>query len=164
MRLLIAGIGNIFRGDDAFGCEVARVLAGRSLPEGVDVRDFGTRGFDLACALMDGYDGAILLDATPRGGSPGTLYLIEPEADEPTTTINPHGLTPGYVLQLVGSLGGQPPWLRVIGCEPAEVGDEDEGAMGLSAPVLAVIEDAARIAEELARDFLTLTPHDLRHA
>lgn len=154
MRLLIAGIGNIFRGDDAFGCEVARVLASRSLPEGVLVRDFGTRGFDLACALLDGYDGAILLDAAARGRLPGTLYLIEPERAEPQAAVDPHGLTPEHVLRLVAALGGEPPWLRVIGCEPASLGDEDDGAMGLSAPVQAAVAEAVRMAEELANDFL----------
>jgi hydrogenase maturation protease len=154
MRLLIAGIGNIFRGDDAFGCEVARVLAGRPLPEGVVVRDFGTRGFDLACALLDGVDGSILLDATSRGRAPGTLYLIEPEAFETKALVDPHGLTPEHVLNLVVSLGGKPPWLRVLGCEPEWLGDELEGAIGLSESVQAAVSEAARMAEELARTFL----------
>lgn len=154
MRLLIAGIGNIFRGDDAFGCEVARVLASRPLPEGVVVRDFGTRGFDLACALLDGYDGAILLDAATRGRPPGALYLIEPERAEAPSAVNPHGLTPEHVLRLVASLGGELPWLRVIGCEPGFLGDEVEGAMGLSEPVQTAVAEAVRMAEELAVAFV----------
>ena len=158
MRLLIAGIGNVFRGDDAFGCEVARVLAERPLPEGVVVRDFGTRGFDLACALLDGYDGAILLDAAARGRSPGTLYLIEPARAEAQATVEPHGLTPEHVLRLVAALGGEPPWLRVIGCEPSSLGDE-EGAMGLSEPVRAAVAEAIRMAEELARAFVSPNSH-----
>ncbi len=81
-RILIAGIGNIFLGDDAFGSEVARRLAAQPIPDGVRVVDFGIRGFDLAYALIDGYDATILVDATPRGGSPGTLYLIEPDPGE----------------------------------------------------------------------------------
>ncbi|OWK45302.1 hydrogenase maturation protease [Fimbriiglobus ruber] len=153
-RLLLAGIGNIFRGDDAFGCEVARVLAGRPQAEGVYVKDFGTRGFDLACALLEGYDGAVLLDATSRGRPPGTLYVIEPGPVEEAVAVDPHALTPDHVLRLVASFGGRPPWLRVIGCEPAWLGDEDEGAMGLSEPVQAAVEEAARMAEELAREFL----------
>jgi hydrogenase maturation protease len=154
MRLLIAGIGNIFRGDDAFGCEVARILAERPLPEGVVVRDFGTRGFDLACALLDGYDGAILLDAAARGHPPGTLYVIEPERAGAPAPVDPHGLTPEHVLRLVESLGGEPPWLRVIGCEPAVLGDDVDGAMGLSEPVQAVVGEASRMAEDLATEFL----------
>lgn len=152
MRLLIAGIGNIFRGDDAFGCAVARLLADRALPEGVVVRDFGTRGFDLACALLDGYDGAILLDAAPRGRFPGTLYLIEPGRAEAHAAVDPHGLTPEHVLRLVAALGGEPPWVRVIACEPGSLGDDD--AAGLSEPVRAAVAEAARMAEDLARAFL----------
>ena len=154
MRLLIAGIGNIFRGDDAFGCEVARVLAARMLPEGVRVKDFGIRGFDLACALVEGYDGAILLDATARGRPPGTLYLIEPEPVAQVAAVDPHGLTPEHVLRLAASLGEPPPWLWVLGCEPEWLGTEDEGAMGLSEPVRAAVGEAARMAEELAQKFL----------
>jgi hydrogenase maturation protease len=154
MRLLIAGIGNIFRGDDAFGCEVARVLAGRTLPDGVRVKDFGIRGFDLACALVEGYDGAILLDATARGRLPGTLYVIEPEPVTQVPTVDPHGLTPEHVLRLAATLGESPRWMRVLGCEPEWLGTEDEGAMGLSETVRTAVGEAARMAEELARKFL----------
>jgi hydrogenase maturation protease len=155
---LIAGVGNIFRGDDAFGCEVARALATRQFPDGVVVRDFGTRGFDLACALMNGYDGVVLLDATRRGRTPGTLYLIEPDPVEANALVDPHGLTPEHVLRLVAALGGQPPWLRVVGCEPQWLGDDDEGAMGLSDPVRAAVDEAVRMVEELVRTFLEQLP------
>ena len=157
MRLLIAGIGNIFRGDDAFGCEVVRQLAARPQPEGVTVRDFGIRGFDLACALMDDYNGAILVDATARGHPPGTLYLIEPGTNHEAGMVNPHGLTPEHLFQLVTSLGGQLPWLRVLGCEPETLGTDEEGAMGLSDVVASTIEDAVQMTEQLARDFLNQT-------
>src|ERR1051325_7107702 len=80
--LLVAGIGNIFMGDDAFGCEVARRLSARTLPAGVRVVDFGIRGFDLAYAIMDGPDVTVLVDATPRGGAPGTVYTIEPDLND----------------------------------------------------------------------------------
>jgi hydrogenase maturation protease len=122
------------------------------------VRDFGTRGFDLACALLDGYDGAVLLDATARGCAPGTLYLIEPEPVEATAPVDPHGLTPEHVLKLVAALGGRTPWLRVIGCEPAWLGNDDEGAMGLSEPVRAAVDEAVRLAEELVRTFFHPAP------
>ena len=79
-RILIAGIGNIFLGDDAFGVEVARRLVRRRLPDGVRVVDFGIRGLDLTYALLDGYEAVILVDAAPRGGPPGTLYVLEPPA------------------------------------------------------------------------------------
>ncbi|MDQ3813469.1 MAG: hydrogenase maturation protease [Armatimonadota bacterium] len=154
MRILIAGIGNIFLGDDAFGVEVAQRLAQRALPAGVRVTDFGIRGFDLAYAILDGYDVTILVDATPRGGIPGTLYVIEPELNELNgadgAAIETHGLDPVKVLHLVKVLGGQPGRILVVGCEPATFGPEHEGQMGLSAPVQAAVDEAVRLIEELA--------------
>jgi hydrogenase maturation protease len=154
MRLLIAGIGNIFRGDDAFGCEVARMLAERRLPEGVRVKDFGIRGFDLACSLVEGYDGAILLDAVSRGSPPGTLYLIEPEPDEQSAAFDLHSLTPEHVFRLAATLGDRPTWIRVLGCEPESLGSEEEVAMGLSDTVRTAVAEAVRMTEEIAREFL----------
>ena len=81
--VLVAGIGNMFLGDDGFGVEVVRRLAGRTLRPGVTIRDFGIRGFDLAFNLVDGADLTILVDATARGGAPGTLYTIEPDLPPP---------------------------------------------------------------------------------
>src|SRR5580765_4992644 len=110
--ILIACIGNIFLGDDGFGCEVARHLAGRNWPENVRLVDFGIRGFDLAYALLDGYDVTIFVDATPRGNEPGTLYTIEPELDEiesieaRSAMVETHGMDPMKVLGLVKSMGG----------------------------------------------------------
>ena len=132
-RILVAGIGNIFFGDDAFGCEVASQLRRKPLPEGVRVIDFGIRSYDLAYAIMDGYDATILVDATPQGSAPGTIYLIEPDLkklDElPDEAVNAHSMNPVRVLQLVRSLGGKPGWLRVVGCEPAvlETGRRRDG-------------------------------------
>jgi hydrogenase maturation protease len=85
-RVLVACIGNIFLGDDAFGVEVAQRLAGRGLPEGVRVVDFGIRGLDLTFALLDDYEAVILVDATPRGGDPGTLYVLELDGGEPSSS------------------------------------------------------------------------------
>jgi hydrogenase maturation protease len=154
-RILVAGIGNIFLGDDAFGVEVARELASRGQPEGVRVVDFGIRGFDLAYALQDDYQMAVLVDATPRGGPPGTLYLLEPDPDgagEPGDgggLVETHGMNPMKVLRLVRSLGGPLPSLRVVGCEPATLGSEEEPVMGLSEPVRAAVAEAVRIIESL---------------
>ena len=154
-RILVAGIGNIFLGDDAFGVEVVRQLALRRQPEGVRVVDFGIRGFDLAYALMDGVDLAILVDATPRGGPPGTLYAIEPEPEAPAdpeapeVLVETHGMNPLRVLRLVRSLGGEPPALRVVGCEPLTLGSEEEPAPGLSEPVQAAVGAAVRLVEEI---------------
>lgn len=81
-RILVAGIGNIFLGDDGFGVEVVRQLAQRDLPEGIEVVDFGIRGVDLAYASLDDYDAVIFVDTAPRGGAPGTLYLIEAKLED----------------------------------------------------------------------------------
>ncbi|HXA08444.1 MAG TPA: hydrogenase maturation protease, partial [Chthoniobacterales bacterium] len=106
-KILVAGIGNIFFGDDAFGCEVANQLARRALPEEVCVTDFGIRSYDLAYAMMDNYDAIILVDASPQGSAPGTIYLIEPDQkklDElPDEAVNAHSMNPVRVLQLVRS-------------------------------------------------------------
>ena len=156
-RILVAGIGNIFFGDDAFGCEVANQLAHRPLPEGVRVTDFGIRSYDLAYAIMDGYDATILVDATPHGAEPGTLCLIEPDLkklDElPEESVNAHGMNPVGVLQLVRSLGGTPRWLRVVGCEPALLELED-GAMGLSEKVKSAVAPAIEMIEGLICEIL----------
>ena len=83
-RILIAGVGNIFHGDDAFGVEVIRALSTRPLPEQVVVEDFGIRSYDLAYALTDSYDAVILVDAMPRGRPPGTVSLVEPDTARPS--------------------------------------------------------------------------------
>jgi hydrogenase maturation protease len=157
--MLIAGIGNIFLGDDAFGVEVVRRLSSRKLPDSVRVMDFGIRGFDLAYALLDSYDVTILVDATPRGGVPGTLYTIEPdlsalhnlEVQEPM--IETHGMNPMRVLSLVKAMGGQLQRILVVGCEPATLGPE-EGLMGLSEPVQAAVAEAVGLIESLIMDLL----------
>ncbi|HVW86384.1 MAG TPA: hydrogenase maturation protease, partial [Bryobacteraceae bacterium] len=127
-RILVAGIGNIFLGDDAFGVEVAQRLIKRNWPEGVRVADYGIRGFDLCYALMDDYDAFILIDAAPRGEAPGTLYSIEidPEAvgeapvHEPS--LDAHALDPLHVLQTVKAMGGRPKRVLLVGCEPQALG------------------------------------------
>jgi hydrogenase maturation protease len=152
MNVLVAGIGNIFLGDDAFGVEVVRRLAQRPLPDGVQVVDFGIRGFDLAHALMDLPSTAVLVDATPRGGEPGTLYLLEASADGGNPDVEPHGMDPANVLRLVSALGGRPPRILLVGCEPAEVELDDQGRMGLSPPVEAAVDEAVRMIESLLAD------------
>jgi hydrogenase maturation protease len=153
-KILVAGIGNIFLGDDAFGVEVVRRLANRTLPGWVQVADFGIRGFDLAYALMDDYEAVVLIDAVPRGEAPGTLYVIEPDVDAldaasaPEVSLETHGMNPMKVLALVKTMGGEPKRLLLIGCEPAPL-PEDEERMGLSEPVEAALDEAVRIVEEL---------------
>jgi len=152
MTVLVAGIGNIFLGDDAFGVEVVRRLAGRPLPDGVQLVDFGIRGFDLAHALMDSPSTAVLVDATPRGGQPGTLYLLEASVDSARPAVDPHSMDPATVLRLVDALGGRPPRVLVVGCEPAALDLDDEGHMGLSPPVEAAVDEAVRMIESLVAD------------
>jgi hydrogenase maturation protease len=157
--ILVAGIGNIFMGDDAFGCEVARRLAGRQLPEGVRVVDFGIRGFDLAYAIMDGPDVTVFVDATPRGGEPGTLYTIEPdlselnEMGEGGIILETHGMNPLKVLGMVKAMGGEFGRILLVGCEPQTLGGE-EGWMGLSEPVAAAVDEAVRVVESLVARLL----------
>jgi hydrogenase maturation protease len=159
-RVLIAGVGNIFLGDDAFGVEVAQRLARRPLPDGVRVVDFGIRGLDLAYALLDGFDAVILVDAVPRGEPPGTLYVLEPDleqASEPSTEavlVEAHNLGPAQVLRLVAALGGQVQRLLVVGCEPEPTDGEGDASIEMSAAVRAAVDEAVPLVEALAARLL----------
>ncbi|MGW3630050.1 hydrogenase maturation protease [Streptomyces sp. NPDC005122] len=157
-RVLVAGIGNIFLGDDGFGVETVRALTGGRLPAHVEAVDIGVRGVHLAYQVLDGYDTLILVDATARGEAPGTLYVIEHDGAEtegaapPGAVLDGHRMTPDTVLALLGTLcagtGGQPPRRTlVLGCEPASV----EEGIGLSPPVAAAVPRAVRMIEELLR-------------
>ncbi len=150
-RILVAGIGNIFFGDDAFGCEVIRALAAREPAPGVMLRDFGIRGLDLAYALLEGYDAAILVDALQRGRTPGTLYVLEPDAARASAApeLDAHGMTPDRVFSTVKALGGTLPPLRIVGCEPAALGSELEPCSELSPAVRAAVPEAVRLVERL---------------
>ncbi|HEY0705043.1 MAG TPA: hydrogenase maturation protease [Candidatus Acidoferrales bacterium] len=152
--ILIAGIGNIFLGDDAFGVEVIQRMAGRPLPNRVKAVDFGIRGFDLAYALLDGSDVTILVDACPRGGAPGTLYVIEPDLksldlpEAQQTAPDAHSMNPMNVIRMAKSMGGELKRILLVGCEPETLGPE-EGQMALSAPVAAAIDEAVKVVEAL---------------
>ncbi|MGW4732726.1 hydrogenase maturation protease [Streptomyces shenzhenensis] len=153
-RVLVAGIGNVFLGDDGFGVETVRALAARPLPRRAEIVDVGVRGVHLAYQLLDGYDTLILVDATARGGPPGTLYVMEHEsaatAGPAGAPLDGHRMTPDAVLALLGTLcagtGGQPPRRTlVVGCEPACVAE----GMGLSGPVSDAVPQAVRLVEDL---------------
>jgi hydrogenase maturation protease len=152
--ILIAGIGNIFLGDDAFGVEVVQRLAGRKLPQRVKAIDYGIRGFDLAYALLDGSDVTILVDACPRGGEPGSLYVIEPDLnalgapEAEQHSVDAHSMNPMNVIRMAKSMGGELNRILLVGCEPATLGPE-EGLMGLSEPVTAAVDPAAALIESL---------------
>jgi hydrogenase maturation protease len=157
--ILIAGIGNIFLGDDAFGIEVVRRLADVDLPESVRVADFGIRGFDLAYSLQDSYETTILVDACPQGEAPGTLYVIEPDlsggdaTDTPSAVIEAHTMNPESVLRMARAMNIEVKNVLLVGCEPQTLGGE-EGQMGLSAPVEAAVEEAVKLVESLVNKIL----------
>ena len=166
VKVLIAGIGNIFLGDDAFGSEVAQRLLRRPQPEGIQVVDFGIRGLDLTYALLDGCKTAILVDAVPRGDAPGTLYVIEPSvspADEKSGTealTDGHSMNPLRVLETVAAMGGGPERVLLVGCEPAPLNSDEEMSMDLSLPVRESLDRAVELVESLAREALaTHTKH-----
>ena len=148
--ILIAGVGNIFLGDDGFGVEVARRMAVRALPDRVRVRDFGIRGFDLAYALTDEHDAVILVDATRRGEPPGTLCALELDTEGRTAgAVETHGMDPANVLRLVAALGGRPRRVLLVGCEPSAIDPETEDLTGLSAPVESSVEPAVELVLSL---------------
>lgn len=161
-RILVAGVGNIFFGDDAFGCEVVQRLARRPLPADVRVVDYGIRGLDLAYALLDDYEAVILVDATPRGGSPGTLYVLEPEwraaEAEEGALIEAHSMDPVKVLRLAAALGAQVKRLLLVGCEPMTSPDVEDMQGGLSEPVRAAEEEAVVLIESLIARLLRGEP------
>jgi hydrogenase maturation protease len=150
-RILVAGIGNVFLGDDGFGVEVLAKLMQKPAPADVELADFGIRGFDLAYALMDGYDAAILVDAMPRGGEPGTVYVLEPDLEDlgAAGAMDSHGMNPVEVFRMVKDLGGRPPRVLIVGCEPESFGPEIEGRMSLSRTVGAAVNEAVELVERL---------------
>ena len=161
-HILVAGIGNIFLGDDAFGPEVVRRLSAQKLPAGVRALDFGIRGFDLACRLLEGPDATILVDACPRGEAPGTLYVLELDVQSPefapqAGAVEPHAMNPVNLLRLSRSLGDTVKRVVLVGCEPASFGP-DEGRMGLSCQVRAAIEPAVELVESLVEKILAGEP------
>ena len=154
-RILVAGVGNVFLGDDAFGVEVARLLAARPLPSGVEVGDFGIRGVHLVYELLNGCDLFVLVDAAARGQPPGTVSVLEVDpadfgsGQEPQVTVmDAHGLSPDDIFGLLVSMGGRPGRSLVVACEPADL----RPGMGLSEPVRAALPHAVRAVEEILAD------------
>ncbi|MGW0808734.1 hydrogenase maturation protease [Nonomuraea sp. NPDC002799] len=151
-RILVAGIGNVFLGDDGFGVEVTRRLAEQPGVPGVDVVDFGIRGLDLAYALQRDYAAVVFVDAAARGAAPGTLTVLAPEQpDDAATPVEAHGLDPVRVLRLARQLGRVPARVRVVCCEPATV---EEALFELSEPVRAMLDDAVRLVNSLVMDMI----------
>jgi hydrogenase maturation protease len=151
-RTLVAGVGNVFLRDDAFGVEVIRLLEDQPRPPGVQIRDYGIRGVHLVYELLDGCDLFVLVDAAPRGEEPGTVTVLEvdlPGPDDPGSLPQPvmdaHSLTPDAIFGLLTSLGGRPGRCLVVACEPADV----SAGMGLSEPVQRALPHAARAVQDI---------------
>jgi hydrogenase maturation protease len=157
-QILVAGVGNAWLQDDAFGGECARRLEARGVPSGVTVMDFGTGGLDLAYEIMRGYDALVLLDASRQGGEPGTLYVLEPSMEELAgpiedgDVINPHGMDPQTVLRFVAAIGGFSGRVVVIGCEPGEV---DDVGVGLTPTIEGAVERALEVVSETLEELRT---------
>lgn len=145
----MAGIGNVFLGDDGFGVEVVRRLAGTAMPDGVTVADFGIRGVHLAYELLEGWDNLVLVDAMPGGEPPGTITVVEPDRRDPGGDVAPgvdaHRMDPGTVLGMLAGLGGHIGRVLVVGCEPAVL----EEGMELSPPVTAAVGEAVHVVTNL---------------
>jgi hydrogenase maturation protease len=146
-RILVAGIGNIFLGDDGFGVAVAQQLTQRSLPDGVQVADIGIGGIHLAYELLDGCTLLVVVDAAARGEAPGALTVLEVDDFAPagTPTIDGHGLAPDDLFALLDRVGARPKRTIVVGCQPQDV----TPGMDLSAPVRAAVPRAVRLVEEI---------------
>jgi len=154
-RMLVAGVGNIFLGDDGFGVEVARLLATEDLPGWVRVADYGISGLHLAYDLANGYETTILVDATSRGDDPGTVYVIELSRSQPSGVaadspgagqlFDAHGMQPDVMFGVLDMLGAEAGRVLLVGCEPASV---DHG-IGLSPPVTAAVGEAVRVVKDL---------------
>jgi len=162
IAVLIAGVGNIFAGDDGFGVEVARRLGERELPPGARVVDFGIRSVDLSYALQDECDAVVLVDAAARGGSPGTIYVIEPGSGAAAENAAGaasgiplmHALNPETVLRMLAAGPARCRRAVIVGCEPQTVGDDADVTVGLSAPVAQALERAVEVVEQVVMQML----------
>jgi hydrogenase maturation protease len=150
--VLVAGIGNLFCGDDGFGPEVVRrLVASGDLPPQVRAVDYGIRGMHLAYDLLDGYDSLVIVDAVPgRGdGVPGDISVLEIGRDDlGAGEFDPHGMAPVAVLASLEDLGGSLPPTYLVGCRPAEVGE----GIGLSDAVESAVPVAMRAVRALLRE------------
>lgn len=158
-RILVAGLGNVFLGDDGFGVEVALRLRERELPAGVQVTDFGIRGMDLVYALLDDHDAVVFVDTTQRGDRPGTLYLIEPQVEASgEVTLDTHGMDPVKVLKLAQAMGAKPTPTYIVACEPERIpeGDDPDVLMELSASAQAAVPEAVTMVAELVQRLSTV--------
>ena len=159
MKVLVAGIGNIFLGDDAFGVEVVKHVDPAALPDGVRIADFGIRGVHLAYELLDGYDTLVLIDAMPLGEPPGTVAVFEPDVESiDPTNVDAHSMSPAVVLGLLAGLGGHMPRVVIVGCEPLTV----EEGLGLSELVASAVAPAVEAVHRAVTDILLNATKELQ--
>ena len=158
MRTLVAGFGNVLRGDDGFGVEVIRRLreSDPPLPD-VDLMEVGTAGIRLAQELLTPYDRLIIVDAMTRGGPPGRVYVSEVESVESATDVDLHLAVPARALAVAKALGALPGRIFIVGCEPAEV---DELTTDLTPPVAAAVDPVLGHVRRLLRNDHAADPLD----
>jgi hydrogenase maturation protease len=154
-RILVAGIGNIFLGDDGFGTEVVRCTKIPADDPNVRVVDYGISGMHLAYDLLDEWDTLVLVDAIPSRGNPGTLHVFQADHDSVSdgTGLDAHGMDPATVFASLRALGGSPPYTVVVGCEAGSV----EEGIGLTEPVAMAVPRAVRAVEDIVAALQTPT-------
>ena len=154
-RMVVAGFGNVLRGDDGFGVEVVRRLQeSGSAPDGTVFLEVGTGGIALAQELLTPCDRLVIVDAMERGGTPGSVYVLRVEdVDvEPSRVVDMHMAIPARALGLAQALGALPREVFLVGCEPAVV---DELTMELSDPVnSAVVAALVEVQTLLSRPYV----------
>ena len=158
--ILVAGIGNIFLGDDGFGPEVIRHVGDRLAGSGVKVVDYGIRGMHLAYDLLEDWDALVLVDAIPSRGSPGAIHVFEADHESlsPNSGLDAHSMDPAAVFASLSALGGTPPYTIVVGCEAASV---DEG-IALSDAVAGAVPHAVRAVDEVVATLLSRSEASVR--
>jgi hydrogenase maturation protease len=154
--MLVAGVGNIFFGDDGFGPAAARVLAADPI-EDVTIEDYGIRGLHLAFEMLAGYDRVFLIDAVPRGGKPGTLYVLEPRIGEGVGAPDAHRMDLEGVFALVRMIGGEPPPITIVVCEPSAA----QETLELTEPVRQAVQPAVDLVRKLVTDALSANAQNL---
>ena len=158
-RTLVAGFGNVLRGDDGFGVAVLHRLAESGVPDGVELLEVGTGGIRLAQELLGGYQRLVIVDAMTRGGRPGSVYVLAVDSVDPITEVDMHMAVPSQALALARALGALPARVFMVGCEPSAV---DELTMEMSPDVRGAVEPAlARVRELLAAPVTALVTAEL---
>ena len=167
-RILVAGIGNIFLGDDGFGSEVVRNAEIPQDNPSIRVTDYGISGMHLAYDLLEDWDTLVLVDAVPSRGNPGTLHVFQADHEEDPAAeghsgsgmagLDSHSMDPAAVFASLRALGGSPPYTVVVGCEAGSV----EEGIGLTEPVAKAVPRAARAVEEIVAALQTTAQPSVR--